>query len=490
MDFLKNKAVNLIKKTESIKTPLLFWAAYLYAVFVIRELAEFFFGFTLRVPKPEYLFIFWPLWYFALLLAIAIICFYFTKEKIGKVTKTIFLFAFVYLVLPPIDFIASGSDVSLRYPMSYTEVSGVLFSFGGVFGESILTIGQTVTIFLAAFLIFAYVFLKSKSFLKAGSAVALCYLAGTFYAALPFFLAELFGFARHLSEVAMISSLALLLIIALKLIAWLYLFNKNTLKILTKNIRMDRAMHYTGLVFIGGIFALFAQQIELNSVNLIALMFSAFFGFEAGLVYNNVYDKEIPGKIQKRQYLSIGNAMIVFSLLFAGIAGWPTALIAFASIIIGVAYSVPPTRLKKMGFLNNVVIGIISMLAFTAGIASQCNEFTQMHLTAMLAVAITFSLAGNLKDLKDFEKDKKMKIKTLPVLLGFEKSVKVIALLSSTAFLIPVLMLGFYFIIPIAVFFVIANYFVLNQTKNEKHTFFLYYLFLGILAIAMYLGIV
>lgn len=485
------RSKKFVGKIENLKLPFLYWIGHLYGIFVLRGILEGFLEASHHFPKTLHLFVHWPFWNFNFLITIAFILFFFTREKIEKITKLVFAFSFLILFVPIIDFcITGGKGFSLSYAMSTDEVSSILFAFGGLIGKSIITPGQSFSIWLAILLIFTYIILKNHSITRAALALVSFYLAIIFYASFPLGLALLFGLEQSFNhEMAMLTILFLLCLGVVQGIIWLYLYDRKIARALLNNLKPLRAGHYVGLTALGALFAFSTlPAVSFDSKSFFASLLSIFFAFEFCLIYNNIYDGQIPKNIKKKQYEKIGYSLLLFSFFFAALTNAFAIAFLFLAVILRLYYSIPPFRLKRLGFMNNAIIGLISTLVAGVGFLSQVPHINKIPLFAGIAVFITFSLAANIKDIKDKEKDKKEGIKTLPVLLGDERGLKAVALLTSVSFVIAPALLGYKYLSIIGAFFGILNYLILNKVKREEVTFALYFVFAIIFAFAILTG--
>jgi 4-hydroxybenzoate polyprenyltransferase len=247
-----------------------------------------------------------------------------------------------------------------------------------------------------------------------------------------------------------------------------------------KNSHWLRVLHYTGLVIIGGILSAVYFYKEVNVEMLYFASFSSFFAFQSALVVNNIYDKkkvDYPVNPYKNISIILASLAIVASLFINA----TFLLLTITYLLLGFVYSAPPIRFKRFGYWNNLLIGFESALMFAAGFVSQTPDIKLIPLNMFLTIFVIFSIAGNIKDLKDLEGDKKEGIKTLPVILGKKKSVRVLALLTSICFPLSAIMLGFWDLLLASVIFGIANAFLLMKFKTEKTVFACYFMFLLVL---------
>ncbi len=481
---LRDKALRLIEKIEQSNKSIIHWLLLFYGIVIARTLVESLIGGLRSWPLPITLFVHFPLFYFNFFTSIAFILWFFTGEKIQKTTKVVIAFSFLIIVVPIVDFALFGSTFHYRYPMDPTAILKEMLALGGLLKGSVLLPGQAVAIWAAMLLITLYVALKGKSWKKGVMASAAFYLAGVFFSAFPLIGSTLFGLGNTFNSSAMLVGIALFLLSALALsIAWLYTYDRKLLIEFTRELRPLRTAHYLNLVVLGWVLAFFLfPPSKPNFLGLFFAAFSVFTAFESCLLCNNLYDNQSNSR-KSKEYWSTIFALAVFSLASAYLAGLEILGVIIIALVAGFYYSTPPIRLKRLGFLNNMVIGFLSMLVFWVGFLAQHRGIGEIPANATLAVLLTFSLAASIKDLKDYESDKKEGIKTLPVLLGKKNGLKATAALTSVSFLIPPVLLNFKNITILAAFTGIANYLLLNKTKTEKITFAAYFLFAAILGL-------
>jgi 4-hydroxybenzoate polyprenyltransferase len=483
----KEKILALAEKIEDSRRGVVFWFLLFYGTTMARTVTESLIGGLGRLPQPLTLFVHFPLFYFDFFMAIAFILCFFAGEKIQKTAKLVFSFCFLILLVPITDFLIFGSTFHYTYPMDLNAITMEFFVFGGLLPGSVLLPGQAVAIWGAIFLIAAYVFAKTNNALKALAAACSFYLAGVFFSAFPFFASRLFGLGNGFNPGAMMTGILFFLLFAfIECILWLNRYDKKLLAELSNGLRLARLTHYATLAFFGWLFGfLFVSGQTPNFLGLFLAIFSASTAFWASLFCNNLFDQKITGK-KAKEYAAVIFSLSSFSLASAFFAGIEMFSIMFLALMLGIYYSVPPFRLKRLGFLNNIAIGLISMLVFIAGFLGQHSGFGTIPSNAILAVVITFSLAANVKDLKDYEADKQEGIWTLPVLLGKEKGLQATAALTSLSFLVPPLCLGILEMAIVAVPFGILNYALLKRKKSEKTAFALYFVFAAILAVRLF----
>ncbi len=164
---------------------------------------------------------------------------------------------------------------------------------------------------------------------------------------------------------------------------------------------------------------------------------------------NQIFDIEIDKISKPLRPLPSGevsaknvHAFSLLSFLISLAIALPVSLF-FASIVLlfillSVMYSVPPLRLKRYGLSSNIIGGTLyGALPFVSAWAVAGGTFPVNFFILFYGLAISIA---TLKDFEDAEAEKKFGIKTLPVLLGYEKAK--LAMLGMI-FSLLVLMLGF-----------------------------------------------
>lgn len=409
------------------------------------------------------------LWYVGLFLSIVIILHLVTGKKIEKITKAAFLFWPLILLVPLIDFVFSGGK---GYTLTYIgrcDFWREFFSFFGYFGSNHITYGQTIALLIGSFLIVAYIFIKTASIIRTALGFSLFYMISYFYASLPvFLLPAIFNFS--------IFSIAIM-----ECLLWYALSDIKKVKRLLKNAFWSRSLHYLAMDLSGAIiFLVFLPDKIFDVEALLFTLISVFFAFQGALVIDNISDgKRVNSNLN--EYKALGTLFFLISLTAALFINATSFLIMLTAILLALIYSLPPIRFKRFGYWNNLLIGFESALMFAAGFVSQNPDIKLLPLNIFLTVFVIFSIAGNIKDLKDYREDKREGIKTLPVLLGRKRSVKVLALLTSICFPLSVAILGLWNLLLISVIFGLVNGFLLLKFKTEKTVFACYFGFLFIL---------
>ncbi len=188
---------------------------------------------------------------------------------------------------------------------------------------------------------------------------------------------------------------------------------------------------------------LFGAFFHSNIVSLNPIIFavlSAVFISAAGYVINDVYDLEIdkinrPDRVLPSQRMSLKSAIIYSGILFllgiifgilTGKVG--CVIIAFINSILMFYYA---KILKKKFLLGNIVVAYAAGSSFVFGALSNSNL---KNIIAVSLVAFLYTLIREIvKDIEDYEGDKKENSETLPIILGKK--------LSAILTIIPVLLI-------------------------------------------------
>jgi 4-hydroxybenzoate polyprenyltransferase len=145
---------------------------------------------------------------------------------------------------------------------------------------------------------------------------------------------------------------------------------------------------------------------------------------------NNVYDVDLDMKSDSfrahftrslgRFGLYISLAIFVLSMALGLITGIQlVTFFIFVGIVAGVAYSVPPFRLRQTIYkpLVNVSVGAVPILI----VASFFNIFSFQLLVLVLLIGLSTAANSLWEDLADYESDFAASARTLVVVLGFKR---------------------------------------------------------------------
>ena len=141
----------------------------------------------------------------------------------------------------------------------------------------------------------------------------------------------------------------------------------------------------------------------------------------------NEPNRPIPsGRIPGRWGLYIGIAWSLVSLIVAAAMGQAILLAAIFGLAMAWAYSAPPFRFKKNGWLGNSAVGLCyEGLPWFTGAAAMTGGLPE---PSILLLALLYSIGAHgimtLNDFKSVEGDTRLGLLSLPVQLGVDRAAK------------------------------------------------------------------
>jgi 4-hydroxybenzoate polyprenyltransferase len=463
---------------------------------------------------------------------------FFSKENPGKVANLINC-GFWIIVLPPIfDRLATGF-------FGYTYLSADSFitnltTFGiGNVGD--IGFGLLIEIIAIFMFVGAYVFIKTKSVVRTVLAALVMYLfmliistPGLYF---PFPLAEE-GWAQfpsggttvypnmihlHIFAFLWYSFLCVLICLAIA-----YLHHRGVFKGLVFSNRPIRTLHFTLMAVVGYAVALGTGAMNLLSypyyIDLAFLLVTVAVvasSWQFATMINDIHDVEIDkeskaerplvrGLVEKSHYLEVAVCVALVAIFSSVILaflvpnGFIFPLLVIVFLLIAVAYSTPPIRFRNNPF-HTVAIGLASATVFLLGFLTPFTAFTdvsgllipsQISMTGLgseawlivVVILVAFSVAPMITDLRDYEADKKQKVRSVYVVFGLDTGKKIVSGLIVVLFLLPLLL--FHSLLDIAVFVIFAVVSFIAFYKYESHeVVFICYFAVLIYAVTRYLGL-
>lgn len=260
--------------------------------------------------------------------------------------------------------------------------------------------------------------------------------------------------------------------------------------------RPSRFIYYSVIWFCGFLLG----NMKFNNLSVINLYLNFFSGFIlintlflSSIILNNIHDKNIdrynnkPNPllqiINKKNYLKIFWICFFSSLLISISINITTFILTLIIHLTAYIYSCPPFRFKKLFLLNIILISLSSVLALFLGVASS-NEFIILFdfpYKLGFAVFVVLSLAFNVKDINDYNGDKKYGVKTIMTVFDYEKGKKIIAILAFLGYvMLPVLLNSIILILYGFIFGTITMFTILKSGKkvNEPVLFLIFFIYL------------
>ena len=467
------------------------------------------------------------IFFLASILGLMVILMFFAKTSLKEVS-VICLFGFLVILIPPIlDLISGGVG---GHGMSYLFVSGkelllqfiTYFSSGNI--SSGVTLGMKIEGILGFIFCYAYVYSATKNILRSIGAAILFYSFVFFLGSVPSIIAL---FANTQSEAAIFSIQSIVsshilqnnldpnftatnqglielafnkimigantIIAMLATLALFFLHARKKLVAIIKNGRPERIFYFFLLFTFGVTLAhanWFTNWVDVQSYVLAILAFVCAGIFS--ICQNDIHDEAIDAISNKNRPLISKdlsrNDMEIASkifLLFALLSAYASSLyiLFFACFVIFVyfIYSNPPLRLKRFVVLNSILINLVCISVILAGffLVSPNKAITAFPFGLLVAIFIFHIVVSNIKDIKDFEGDHALGIKTIPTLFGLKKSKKLMAGILCFFFLLaPWYFHKSFLFIPSIVAIILSWYFINEENYKEWKAFLVYMIYL------------
>lgn len=454
-------------------------------------------------------FLHFPLFYLSTFLLVTILISVLIREDILKVTKVNSLGLGLIILVPLIDFIICGGCF-ITYP---SRLEKYFFHFLNPF-VSLLDIGvsagQRIVIFLVCLFAGLYGFIKSKKILSGVALFFIVLIAILFSGGLTTIIAGnqpelMFTTGGILSSDTQKFTAIYLCFFIVIFFLFLYFLNKADFSLLISSMRAERMAFYGSLGIFGFLLAkrgsdMFLKFDLFNFLGIFFIFLCPAFGFWVLQILNDFFDIRIDAisrprnpilkGISKSYYSFAGLSFFIVTLIIALILNYQAFLVIFTFLLLGVLYSVPPVRLKRLPFISTFILAVAVILVIAFGYCVVYSEFSfgKIPQSLILAILTGVTLGFSAKDINDIEGDKKNGVITLPVLFYRNKRLfdrLPLSLIMSSGFLfagffIPEVLAG-----SIIVFFVTFLYTVLNKNPEEWFYFLILYLFGGFLLISL-----
>jgi len=300
----------------------------------------------------------------------------------------------------------------------------------------------------------------------------------------------------------MSAHLIILILLALSII---YLFIKNgslAMRFILK-LKFTRHVYYTSVFFLGMLLAFSTAKITADSLGTVQFFYGALLInllFAASEVLNDIYDVNIDlinnkkntllsGDIPKDAGVKVFFGLFLFSLAFASLSGAAVFVTALFIHALSYIYSCPPLRLKAKFPANALLIGFASTAALFCGFmfvtGSGYLNYFPYYQSLVLFAALT--CAFTVKDINDYEGDKRNRIMTIPVIFGKEKGRKITAFVVFFSYLfLPAALKAYFLLIPAIIFgSATAALIYFSKTKLNENLVFLFLAFFCISCFAL-----
>ena len=435
-------------------------------------------------------------WYIGLALVILIIAHFAVNEKIEKIAKLILPGFIVLLTVSLFDIILSlGSGFNQMYmlPGIHEDIVQRWITFSIPYQSYGVTPGMKIEGFIVITAFFEYVYQKKKAIIRGIAYSFLVYTSVFYWGCIPFaikYLVEFFNIEYDLTS-NLIFNFVLLLLLILGPITY-YLYNKQFLIRIIKDMDPLRIAHYIFLFFIGIAIGLYTitNEFILTSENLFQWIFAPAAILFAGifaLVINGLADKKIDeisnpnrslidGTISISHFKQIGIISFILACLYSAAVDYVTFFIILLVMGNYFIYSAPPLRLKRIPIFSKFFISLNSLILLILGYYYIVGD-TNVHYRVVLAFIVGFTILINFIDLKDYKGDLHEGIKTIPTLIGLKKSKLLFGFFFLFGYIVFAISFENIYLICIMVILGIIQFFLTNRPiYKEKYVFGVYVL--------------
>ena len=463
-------------------------------------------------------FIHYPMFYMCLLLALAIILFWLTKEKIIRITKIILIFFPLVLLAPILDLLLSGGkgyNISYLFgdlPLLFHKFITLSWSYTG----RGMTPGIQIELIIAFFLVGCYLFLKTGKVISIIVGFIVIYIVLFILGSMPSIITFIWNLIGSIKGAEELFSAEIVLnhfysfnhkiilvffpILLMELGLWYWYYDKQKFLAILKNIRGLRVFHYLCMLVIGMFLGYkfvhpdnlwdspFPILILLTSVFSVAFAWWWAVGINdfhdlAGDKISNLSRPLVTRTLHSDEYRKVNVIFLVLSLVGAIVIRYQFLVTILITIGLSYIYSASPFRLKRVPFLATLIIALCSATVCLAGYILFSNNYSFYGFPPriLFTIIVAVTLAFNVIDIKDLQGDRATGIVTIPTLLGENKGKKVIGILVLLSYFSIPLIFKSLILIPFALFFGIVTYILINQKHmRETPIFVLYFLFLGV----------
>ena len=520
------------------------WLAAFTGIVVIRFFLETFsspsaaFPGALDIATAVHYFI----WFLGVFISITLTLRIFLDD-IVKISKVVLFSFLVIWIGPVVDLIRSGGT---GYIMAYMfESSHGLFSdfltLGGTSPFGGITFGIKTEIIFILIGVAVYVSLKKRNVFQAVCAALLSYIVIFIWLSFPSLLAmaiswgtlgtatsaQVFNYllgifaqshipgniirpTEELSYSTAISavfnagvSYLFYIVTSILIVVWAWLWRPRVVVAIAKNSRMRRLCHYWLMIAVGiGVSSFLRGQSLWNiadgmALAVMAITFACAWLFAVGV--NDLADTTIDAVTNADRPLVTGDLAVdemkntnviflIWSLIGAYILGYWTLFLLACFTAAYYAYSARPLRLKRVPILATLLISFACLAAVMVGFffANPSKLTSDFPWEILLITVISFTLAANIKDIKDIAGDRADGIMTIPTVFGEKVGVRLVGLLLALSFLVaPAVFRSVTLLSPSIAAAILGYWAAVARPYREWKIFGVYFLYVTVIAIIL-----
>ncbi|MBL0225365.1 MAG: UbiA family prenyltransferase [Geobacteraceae bacterium] len=426
---------------ENLNIPFIYFVLTFVAAITLRNFMEI-------MVAQNVVRIFWytpvhySLFYISLLFNITLILRALSGERVERILKVVMACFLVTATVPLTDLLFQliwSYDIKYLY-MVPEKTKNIWHNYFLFFGSHKgATPGMRIEILAAMTGAALYVYTKTDSKLRGFVTAVLIYsLIFWLYGAIIFLilgLERLAGLPYDTSYKMMIHVFLFMSFHSLLLVA--YYYNPQYFKAILKDFRLTRILHYELMVLFGMVIGYsgtgatvlrLSNFIELYFIAvsvMCACVFSAITNNLADVSIDRITNPERPSvteSIPQQSYERIGYILLAISMTCSLAVDYLTMFLIACFIGNYFLYSMPPLRLKRVPVFSKGLIALNCLIVMLVGYNFVGKQIPLFPPDLAAFVLIMFTVCINFIDIKDYEGDKAEDIKTLPVLIGLERS--------------------------------------------------------------------
>ncbi len=507
----KNKIINFSQKIISFleKERLSFVAVFLWVLLLgaVRMYTEAkLFGYAYKEIDYSFIFFYGHIisFYVCVFLGGILILKTLTKERIKKIANLV-SWGFLLVLIPPLlDKFIFHYETYIYVPKE-RFIDFILFSYHKIFPE-VAGYGLFMEIILIMIFTTFYTYIKTRSLPKS----VINFVSFNFFIA--FISTPTLNPLLNKWEMGDLCQPAFFLrYIILSLVIFVLILLISRRGLLSSFFISSGPLRTCHFLLMGGIGIFIASHISLHhelisylnagNIGVIGItLFTILFLWQYATMINNVYDIEID-RITKRErvlvqgFLSPGQLkeiFIIFAITSVGLAialGGVQLILTLFFIFLATIYSAPPLRLRNSAF-STTIIGLGSAIAFLIGYFAPSyttlnheaiRSYPPLTASAIIIgwiIFISLSVGSMVKDIDDYEGDKKRGVKNIFTIYGKEKGLQISSFLLFPVFLSPLLLFHEYFDFLIVIPTSIATAIIFYKTQKSWVAFPLYFVIL------------
>lgn len=383
-----------------------------------------------------------PMFYISLFLVLIIIISLVLNEKTEKVTGMASIGMVLLLLVPTIDWIV-GQGYLITYPLRMEPyILGFLNPFVSIANIGVSP-GQRIITVCIGLLIALYGYIKTKRLLKASILFLFSIATVILWGGLTTIIAGNHPGYVYVNggvlytDTQKYSTIYSLLFVIIFMI-YCYMLNREQFRIVLESMRIERIIFYGFMSIFGYLIAMHQiavyQPNSFNPIGVLVLFLTTGFGFCAVQVINDFFDTtgdKISRKrnplvkgISRKFYFMWGICLSLLSLIFAYIISFTSFLIIATFLLLGIVYSVPPVRLKRIPIVSTFILAIAVVLAMGTGFSVYYGNraLNAIPTSLLVPTLIAVTLGFTAKDINDLEADKQEGSITLAALLLSKKT--------------------------------------------------------------------